>query len=55
MELIVINVGFDLGVISSKMFTMLVVMAIVSTVITTPALRLYQRRSGRVPLAARAQ
>jgi Kef-type K+ transport system membrane component KefB len=55
MELIVINVGFDLGVISSKMFTMLVVMAIVSTVITTPALRRYQRRSGSVPLAARAR
>jgi len=55
MELIVINVGLDLGVISSKMFTMLVVMAIVSTVITTPALRRYQRRSASVPLAARAQ
>jgi Kef-type K+ transport system membrane component KefB len=55
MELIVINVGFDLGVISSKMFTMLVVMAIVSTVITTPALRRYQRRPASVPLAARAR
>jgi Kef-type K+ transport system membrane component KefB len=55
MELIVINVGFDLGVISSKMFTMLVVMAIVSTVIATPALRRYQRRTGSAPLAARAQ
>ncbi len=41
MELIVINVGFDLGVISPKMFTMLVIMAIVSTVMTTPALRHY--------------
>jgi hypothetical protein len=34
---------------------MLVVMAIVSTVITTPALRRYQRRSGSVSLAARAR
>lgn len=41
MELIVINVGFDLGVISQKLFTMLVVMAIFSTVITTPTLRYY--------------
>jgi Kef-type K+ transport system membrane component KefB len=41
MELIVINVGLDLGVITPKMFTMLVIMAIVSTVITTPALRYY--------------
>ena len=44
MELIVINVGFDLGVISQKMFTMLVIMAIVSTVITTPAVHYYQSR-----------
>jgi Kef-type K+ transport system membrane component KefB len=41
MELIVINVGLDLGVISPKLFTMLVIMAIFSTVITTPALRHY--------------
>jgi len=46
MELIVINVGLDLGVISAKVFTMLVIMAIVSTVITTPALRYYLPRSG---------
>ena len=45
MELIVINVGFDLGVISQKMFTMLVLMAIFSTVITTPALRYYLSRA----------
>lgn len=39
MELVVINVGHDLGVISPQLFTMLVIMAIVSTVITTPLLR----------------
>ncbi|MBY4594082.1 cation:proton antiporter [Ottowia caeni] len=39
MELIVINVGYDLGVISQNMFTILVIMAIFSTVITSPALR----------------
>jgi Kef-type K+ transport system membrane component KefB len=39
MELVVINVGFDLGVISRQMFTMLVLMAVFSTVITTPLLR----------------
>jgi Kef-type K+ transport system membrane component KefB len=39
MELIVINVGYDLGIISQQVFTMLVLMAIFSTVITTPALR----------------
>ncbi len=44
MELIVINVGLDLGVISPKVFTMLVIMAIFSTVITSPALRRYLPR-----------
>ena len=39
MELIVINVGYDLGVISQQMFTILVIMAIFSTVITSPFLR----------------
>jgi len=39
MELIVINVGFDLGVISQNVFTMLVLMAIISTVMTSPGLR----------------
>jgi Kef-type K+ transport system membrane component KefB len=51
MELIVINVGFDLGVISQKLFTMLVIMAIVSTLMTTPALRHYMSRA-RIKAAA---
>jgi Kef-type K+ transport system membrane component KefB len=55
MELIVINVGFDLGVISQKLFTMLVIMAIVSTVITTPALRHYMARSGLKDLGVSVQ
>ena len=46
MELVVINVGYDLGVISQQMFTMLVIIAIVSTVITTPAVRHYLPRAG---------
>jgi Kef-type K+ transport system membrane component KefB len=39
MELIIINVGYELGVIGHEVFTMLVLMAIFSTVITAPALR----------------
>ncbi len=39
MELIIINVGLELGVIGREVFTMLVLMAIFSTVITSPALR----------------
>jgi Kef-type K+ transport system membrane component KefB len=46
MELIVINVGYDLGVISPNMFTMLVVMAVATTVVTTPCLRAWLPRSG---------
>lgn len=37
-ELIVLNIGLDLGVISPRLFTMLVVMAIVTTVMTSPIL-----------------
>ena len=46
MELIVINVGYDLGVISQQMFTILVIMAIFSTLITSPLLRRWLPRIG---------
>lgn len=46
MELIVINVGYDLGVISNSVFTMLVLMAIISTVITSPGLRRWLPNAG---------
>lgn len=38
MELIVLNIGLDLGVISPTLFAMMVVMALVTTLATTPAL-----------------
>jgi Kef-type K+ transport system membrane component KefB len=51
MELIVVNVGYDLHVISSHVFTMLVIMAIVSTIVTTPGLRRWLPAAGiPVPL-----
>jgi Kef-type K+ transport system membrane component KefB len=40
MELIVLNIGLDLGVISPALFTMMVVMALVTTIATTPLLEL---------------
>src|SRR6266540_2373403 len=43
-ELIVLNVGLDLGLISSTLFTMLVVMALVTTFMAGPALRLLDPR-----------
>jgi Kef-type K+ transport system membrane component KefB/nucleotide-binding universal stress UspA family protein len=39
MELIVLNLGMDLGVISPTVFTMLVIMALVTTFATAPILR----------------
>jgi Kef-type K+ transport system membrane component KefB len=43
MELIVLNIGMDLGVLSRTVFTMLVIMALVTTVATTPVLRFVRR------------
>ena len=40
MELIVLNIGYDLGIISPTLFAMMVLMALVTTLATTPALRL---------------
>jgi hypothetical protein len=41
--LIVLNVGYDLGVISPTLFAMLVIMALVTTAATTPILHLLTR------------
>ncbi|MFT3909597.1 MAG: cation:proton antiporter [Ferruginibacter sp.] len=40
MELIVLNIGYDLGVITPVMFTMMVLMALVTTFMTGPVLNL---------------
>jgi Kef-type K+ transport system membrane component KefB len=37
-ELIVLNIGLDLGVVTPRLFTMLVLMAIVTTMMTSPIL-----------------
>ncbi|MEN9336338.1 MAG: hypothetical protein RLZZ500_1325 [Bacteroidota bacterium] len=38
MELVVLNIGFDLGVLSPEVFTMMVIMALVTTFMTGPAI-----------------
>jgi len=43
MELIVLNIGLDLGVISPTLFAMLVLMALITTVATTPVLQILGR------------
>ncbi|MBD3581934.1 cation:proton antiporter domain-containing protein [Flavobacterium selenitireducens] len=40
MELVVLNIGYDLGVLSTEIFTIMVIMAIVTTFMTGPALDL---------------
>jgi Kef-type K+ transport system membrane component KefB len=42
-ELIVLNIGLDLGIISPTLFTMLVIMALVTTFMTSPLLHLLLR------------
>ncbi|HEX4271913.1 MAG TPA: cation:proton antiporter [Rhizomicrobium sp.] len=46
MELIVLNIGYDMGFIPQKVFTMLVIMAVVMTVMTGPLLRALMPRAG---------
>ena len=40
MELVVLNIGYDLGILSPKVFSMMVIMALVTTFMTGPALDL---------------
>ena len=46
MELIVLNIGFSLGFIPQDMFTMLVIMAVATTVMTGPLLQSLLRATG---------
>ena len=48
MELIVLNIGLDLGFLPANVFTMLVIMAVVTTVMTGPLLKRLLPRTGHV-------
>ena len=52
MELVVLNIGLDLGFIPQKVFTMLVIMALATTLATAPLLRLLARRRGSALVVA---
>jgi Kef-type K+ transport system membrane component KefB len=43
MELVVLNIGYDLGVLNPQIFAMMVIMALVTTFMTGPALDLINR------------
>jgi Kef-type K+ transport system membrane component KefB len=53
-ELIVLNIGFDLGILSPRVFTMMVVMALVTTCMTGPLLTLGAILRGKYPRRQRA-
>ena len=46
MELIVLNVGYDLGILSPALFSMMVVMALVTTGMTAPLLAVLRTNAG---------
>jgi Kef-type K+ transport system membrane component KefB len=57
MELIALNIGYDLGILSPRIFTMLVIMALATTMLTGPLLTLFgakQPVTGDLPQPARA-
>jgi Kef-type K+ transport system membrane component KefB len=51
MELIVLNIGLEMGVISPTLFAMMIIMALVTTMTTTPVLHLL---ASRAPESAKA-
>ncbi|OYW29918.1 MAG: hypothetical protein B7Z47_04255 [Chthoniobacter sp. 12-60-6] len=44
MELIALNIGYDLGILSPRIFTMLVIMALTTTMLTGPLLTWFGRK-----------
>lgn len=46
-ELIVLNIAYSVGVFSPTLFTMLVVMALVTTMLTAPLLKLFKVQDGK--------
>ena len=47
MELILLNIGFEAGLISGKLYTILALMTIITTLVATPLQRLFERRLRR--------
>ncbi len=46
MELIILNIGYDRGIITQRMFSIMVIMAIVTTLMATPIFELVYGKSG---------
>ena len=52
-ELVVLNVGLDLGILTPELFSMMVVMALVTTLMTSPLVRSVLRDRAATPVPAR--
>ena len=50
MELIVLNIGYDLGILSQKIFAVMVIMALVTTFMTAPLLQIVEARKRKESL-----
>jgi Kef-type K+ transport system membrane component KefB len=51
MELIALNIGYEMGILSPRIFTMLVIMALATTLLTGPLLTLFGNK-GKAPHGA---
>ncbi|MBS1584702.1 MAG: cation:proton antiporter [Bacteroidetes bacterium] len=49
MELVILNIGYDLGILTLQVFTMMVLMALVTTFMTSPIMSLLDRVYKRKP------
>ncbi|KGE16012.1 Na+/H+-exchanging protein [Sphingobacterium deserti] len=54
MELVVLNIGYDLGILTVEIFTMMVIMALVTTLMTAPTLdlieHLFKNKRSNIPI-----
>jgi Kef-type K+ transport system membrane component KefB len=53
MAIVVLNIGYELGILSAEIFTMLVLMALITTAMTGPMLSLFERIFVREDFGAR--
>jgi Kef-type K+ transport system membrane component KefB len=47
MELIVLNIGYDMGILSTEIFSMMVLMALLTTIMTSPLLNWIEKRKNK--------
>jgi Kef-type K+ transport system membrane component KefB len=53
-ELIVLNIGYDLGILPARIFAMMVIMALATTSMTGPLLSLIKFRRQTEPMLTRS-